>query len=238
MSLRPAILFTMVYGAGLTTGLLHFGAPFSVAAVTVGVAWFRRAPLVSLLAAAGLLGRFSGEIAWLREAEQCTARLPAAQLRISLRLLEPSDSSGGRLKVQPLGAFCSSPVTAHWPSDRPAEAGRTTEAVARWIPRPGVGGRPSGTLVVSAIGAMSGRPSIPERLHTAIAHASRVLYGARAPMVDALILGRRSGIDRTLQDRFAQSGLVHLLSISGFHVGVITAWIFLSCRLLRCAQAI
>ncbi len=50
-------------------------------------------------------------------------------------------------------------------------------------------------------------------------------------MVDALILGRRGGIDRTLQDRFAQSGLVHLLSISGFHVGVITAWVFLLCRI-------
>ena len=55
-------------------------------------------------------------------------------------------------------------------------------------------------------------------------------------MVDALILGRRSGIDRSLQDHFARSGLVHLLSISGFHVGVITAWIFLCCRLLRCRR--
>jgi len=52
-------------------------------------------------------------------------------------------------------------------------------------------------------------------------------------MVDALILGRRGGIDRSLQDRFAESGLVHLLSISGFHVGVITAWVFLFCRMLR-----
>ncbi|HEX5962159.1 MAG TPA: DNA internalization-related competence protein ComEC/Rec2, partial [Gemmatimonadales bacterium] len=45
--------------------------------------------------------------------------------------------------------------------------------------------------------------------------------------------GRRGGIDRTLQDRFAQSGLVHLLSISGFHVGIISAWVFLLCRALR-----
>jgi competence protein ComEC len=52
-------------------------------------------------------------------------------------------------------------------------------------------------------------------------------------MVDALILGRRGGIDRTLQDSFAQSGLVHLLSISGFHVGVITAWVFLLGRLVQ-----
>jgi competence protein ComEC len=56
-------------------------------------------------------------------------------------------------------------------------------------------------------------------------------------MVDALILGRRGGIDRELQDRFAQSGLVHLLSISGFHVGVITAWIVLICRLVRSTRA-
>jgi competence protein ComEC len=55
-------------------------------------------------------------------------------------------------------------------------------------------------------------------------------------MVDALILGRRSGIDRNLQDRFAQSGLVHLLSISGFHVGVITAWVFLVSRLVHVSR--
>ena len=233
MKLRPAILFTTAYGAGLLTGLLHFGAPFSVAAVAVGAACLRRMPLAGLLAAAGLLGRLSGEIAWLREAEQCTARLPAEQLRISIRLLEPADSTGGRLNVQPLRSSCSSPVTARWPSHQPAEAGRTTEAVARWIPRPGVAGRPSGTLVVSAVGGMSGHPSLAERLRTAIADASDALYGVRAPMVDALILGRRAGIDRTLQDRFAQSGLVHLLSISGFHVGVITAWVFLVGRLFR-----
>ena len=47
------------------------------------------------------------------------------------------------------------------------------------------------------------------------------------------MLGRRGGIDPELQDRFAQSGLVHLLSISGFHVGLIGAWVFLVARLLR-----
>jgi competence protein ComEC len=45
------------------------------------------------------------------------------------------------------------------------------------------------------------------------------------------MLGRRGGIDPELQDRFAESGLVHLLSISGFHVGLIGAWVFLVARL-------
>ena len=236
MRVRPAILFTSAYGAGLATGLLHFGGPFSVVALILGAVALPWTPLAGLLAAGGLLGTLSGELAWLREGGQCTSRLPAGRLRISLRLLEPSDSGGGRLYAQPLGASCHSPVTARWPPNRPVEAGRTVETVARWIPRPGVAGRASGTLVVSAVTRVSGEPSPGERLRTATARASRILYGARAPLVDALILGRRSGIDRALQDKFAQSGLVHLLSISGFHVGVITAWIFLCCRLLRCRR--
>jgi competence protein ComEC len=233
MKIRPAIAFMGAYGAGLATGLLHFGGPFAVAAVILGSAFHRRAPLVSLLAAAGLLGRLSGEIAWLGEAGRCTARLPASALHLRVRLVEPSDSSGGRLNVQPLDAGCSGAVTARWPTDRPISAGVIAGVTARWIPRPVVGGRPSGTLVVSEVGAVSGQPGLAARLRTTLATTSRRLYGQRAPMVDALIMGRRGGIDRKLQDRFAQSGLVHLLSISGFHVGIITAWVFLLCRLVR-----
>jgi competence protein ComEC len=75
------------------------------------------------------------------------------------------------------------------------------------------------------------------RMRTALFLSSRRLYGSRAPMVDALVLGRRGGIDPELQNRFAQSGLVHLLSISGFHVGLISAWVFLLARSLRLTRA-
>jgi competence protein ComEC len=229
LRLRPAILFTAAYGAGLATGLLHLGAPWGVVAVSLAAASFARKPFVTLLAAAALLGRLSGEIAWLAEPGRCAARLPQGRLSISVRLLEPADAAGGRLNVQPLSG-CSAPVAAMWPLHHALDAGLSVAVVGRWIPRPGVAGRPSGTLIVSTIGAISGRPSPGARLRTAVARASRSLYGVRAPMVDALILGRRGGIDRALQDSFAQSGLVHLLSISGFHVGVITAWVFLFCR--------
>jgi competence protein ComEC len=103
----------------------------------------------------------------------------------------------------------------------------------RWIPQSRRFGRPGGTLVIANLHDVPSQPSPAARLRTGLSRASQALYGPRAPMVDALILGRRSGMDRAVQDRFAQSGLVHLLSISGFHVGVITAWIFLLCRLLR-----
>jgi len=233
MRVRPAILFTTAYGAGLATGLLHFGAPLGVVAVTLAAAFLARQPLSALLLYAALLGRLSGELAWVREADQCAARLPAGRMILSARLLEPADSAAGLVAVEPLGAGCSGSVSARWPSGHRMDAGLVVQVTGQWIPRQRLGGRPFGTLAVNAVTRRGGDPGAAARLRTALSHSSRELYGNRAPMVDALILGRRGGIDRALQDRFAQSGLVHLLSISGFHVGVITGWVFLLCRLLR-----
>jgi competence protein ComEC len=193
----------------------------------------RRHPLVPLLGAAALLGRLSGELAWAREAGSCAARLPPGRIHLAVRLLEPADSAGGRIEVQPLRAGCHTAVVARWPINRPAAAGLTADVQAEWIPRSLGTARPAGTLAIFSVVSVSGKSGAAGWLRTAVARASQQLYGPRAPMVDALILGRRGGLDRDLQDRFAQSGLVHLLSISGFHVGVITAWIFLFCRSLR-----
>jgi competence protein ComEC len=232
MRLRPPILFTTAYGAGLATGLLHLGAPLLVSGMILTAAFLVRRPLVLLLTGAWILGRQSGELAWIHETTRCSARLPAGELRLSIRLLEPADSSGGRLEVRPLEASCVGAILARWPRGRPTAAGATSAVTGRWIPRPGSRGRAGGILVINEISQVSPRPTFPAQLRTSLARASRTLYGARAPMVDALILGRRADLDRDLQDHFAQSGLVHLLSISGFHVGVITAWVVLLCRLL------
>jgi len=44
---------------------------------------------------------------------------------------------------------------------------------------------------------------------------------AGSGIVSALILGDRSGIDRDLNERFVRSGAVHMLAVSGLHVGII-----------------
>jgi competence protein ComEC len=230
------ILFTAAYGAGLATGLLHFSGPTIALGLALGAVLLRHHPVLGLLCAAAAMGRISGQIAWARETGSCAARLPPGRLQLRVRLLEPADSAGARLVVQPLNAGCRGPVTARWPVGRGAAAGLSFAVQGKWMPRQGVARRPSGTLIVASVSDPSGGPTPGERIRTSLADASRLLYGRRAPMVDALVLGRRDGIDRTLQDRFAQSGLVHLLSISGFHVGVITAWIFLICRSLRIAR--
>jgi competence protein ComEC len=90
-----------------------------------------------------------------------------------------------------------------------------------------------GTLVVTLVGRLRGAPGMADRIRNQLGVAGGSLYGTRAGMVSALVLGGRGGIEPELQDRFGQSGLVHLLSISGFHVGLITAWVYLLARLLR-----
>ena len=228
---RPVVLFVLAYWAGLATGLLHFGSPAGVTAMAAGIALAGRP--WGLLPASGLLaGRLQGELATLLERSQCTVRLPAQKIRLRVRVLEPADATGGRIALAPV-AHCRGRVSARWPRGRPVVAGALADVVARWAPRPGLGGRPGGLLLATEAEVVALRIGLADRLHNYLYATSHRLYGARAGMVDALILGRRGGIDPELQDRFSRSGLVHLLSISGFHVGLITGWVFLFCRLAK-----
>ncbi len=61
----------------------------------------------------------------------------------------------------------------------------------------------------------------------------RRLFPRNAALADALVLGRRETLDRGLADRFAASGLVHLLAISGTHVALVAAVLVLLGRVLR-----
>lgn len=65
------------------------------------------------------------------------------------------------------------------------------------------------------------------------------LFGARAPLVRALLVADQHGIDTEVRDRFATAGLVHVLSISGLHVAIIAVAIRTvgSALRLRRAQA-
>jgi competence protein ComEC len=65
-------------------------------------------------------------------------------------------------------------------------------------------------------------PGRPARLRGSIEARITSLFGAQSPIVDAVLLAGRSGLDPDLRERFAASGTVHLLAISGFHVGVVS----------------
>jgi competence protein ComEC len=230
---RLPILFAASFGAGLATGLLHFWTPLGAAAVLAALALAVRRPVAHLHLAAAAMGAAHAQVALQRDAESCTARLPPAEVRLAVRLEEPTDPAGGTLQVRPLVANCRGAVRARWPRGAAWPAGAVASISGRWVVRPDRAGRPGGTLVVSRATPQPGRtdrPSIAERLRNAVARASRELYGVRSPLVDALVVGRRADMDPALRDAFAQSGLVHLLSISGFHVGLLAGWVVLAAR--------
>lgn len=54
-----------------------------------------------------------------------------------------------------------------------------------------------------------------------------------APLGIALLLGARTGISDELRTQFAESGAMHMLAISGINVGILAAFLWTCCRLLR-----
>jgi competence protein ComEC len=227
---RPVVLFVLAFGAGLATGLAHF-QPLAVAFGCGACAvWLWRRDSV-LLPLGALLGLAHGAVALSYAGHSCAARLPPGSVAVTVRLVDPAAS--GMVSAEPVGLKCHGPVLLRWPDGQNREAGRLVRVEGRWIPRQQFGGRPDGILVVKEAGVATGVPGLAARLRGWISAVVQRLFGARSAIVDALVLGTRGGIDPELRDAFARSGLVHLLSISGFHVGLLSAWVVLLLRLGR-----
>ncbi|MEY4857507.1 MAG: hypothetical protein RLZZ97_2337 [Gemmatimonadota bacterium] len=56
-----------------------------------------------------------------------------------------------------------------------------------------------------------------------VGHTIDRLFRERAPLVRALVIADQDGIATAVRDRFADAGLVHLLSVSGMHVAIIAS---------------
>lgn len=224
----PFLFFVLSFEAGLATGLARFLDPLVALAALGGAWWLGRSTAHALLPLTAMAGILVGMGARRSSAAACAAVLPAADVRLEVRLLEPVQS--GLAAARPATHRCHGPVTVRVRSDTLIPAGARLGVEGRWIPRRRAGGRPDGLLVARRIIVRPGRGSVPERLRTTTAQASSTLYGARAGLVDALLVGRRGGIDPELHAAFARSGLVHLLSISGFHVGLFFWWVLLILR--------
>jgi len=62
---------------------------------------------------------------------------------------------------------------------------------------------------------------------------ARHLSEQNIALANALLLGDRSEIPIALRDAFAASGTMHFLAISGLHVGILAAFLWIVCRLLN-----
>lgn len=63
---------------------------------------------------------------------------------------------------------------------------------------------------------------------------SETLPGPTGAVAAALIVGERAGLDEATQAAFRDSGLAHLLAISGLHMGLVAGTLFAGVRLALC----
>jgi len=233
VSRRRPVVIALLFGAGLVAGLLHFWATLW-AAVAVG-ALFRHRASIATGAALMFLGSVMGAVAVAGNAHSCGTRLRPGRQELIVEPADPARRQHTRVRLRLPGFPCSGLVSGRWPVGALERQGRVRARV-RWIPRDGLLGRGAGTMVVEEVLDVLREPAAPFRLRRWIMHTVAELYGPRAPVVNALILNRKDGLDPAVRDAFVQAGLVHLLAISGFHVGVVVLWVLAACRLLRLSR--
>jgi competence protein ComEC len=233
---RPPILWiTIAFGAGLCAGLAGVQLRETAWCVVAGAAVLsRRAPLgaaVGIMAVAGLLwGRTA-----VRERGATCAGLWGRGTRdggsptraATVRLRDPASPAGGVVEGDVLGGSCGGTLKVRWPERQAAHGGTTWVIAGRWL-----GDASRGILVARHARLLDARPRGRGALRDRVAERSARLFGARAPLVDALVIARRADLDAEVRERYARAGLAHILSISGLHVGFIAAWLGLLLRLL------
>lgn len=227
--MAPAVALTAGYGAGLATGLLRFGDPWSVgSALVIGVLLLRWSPLLQVVVAAALAGRLGGGAAWMAEGGTCAAALTPGRVQVVGTPVDPP-GAGASARFR-LRSSCRGDISVRWGAVS-APVGTVLQVSGRWIPRPGgPASRPGGALVVERARRVADPAPRALAIRAGLLELTDRLYGARAPLVGALLFDRRGALDPALRDRYAAAGLVHLLSISGFHVGLIVGWAYLLIR--------
>ena len=230
----PPILWT---ATGFAAGAAAGGAvgpgrallPLLILAVPIAL-WrgpLSRALLVLLCLAGGLVWATAER----RAREACGAHVrDGAEATVTGYFTRASAEGASTLRVAPGSkGGCGGPVRVYTRAEAPPEA-RPVTVEGRWIRSERPDGSFSVYLSASSVEVAEGaadRVPWADRVRSAIrgraAEALERRLGAQAGVASALVLAERDGIPRELWDAFARSGSAHLLSISGFHVGVIAA---------------
>jgi competence protein ComEC len=238
--MRPPVLFLAIaFGVGLWVGLDPFAFPgaalLGVALpVMAAAAWVAaRAPLGAAVGIMGVAGMLWGAAAVREREATCAGRWTARETAggtagegytraAIVRLADPAPAGGGIVDAEVLPGMCGGSVRLRWPEGTAARGGTTWVVAGRWS---GVGGR--GVLVVRRARALDPVPRGRGALRDALAARTTALFGARAPIVNALVFAPNAELDSAIRERYVRSGLAHLLSISGLHVGFLAAWLAL-----------
>src|SRR5258705_8087407 len=228
----PVLWITVAFGLGLWAGLAGswawgVGAPVLLGAL---VLW-RRAPVGAACGVMFIAGVLWGGAALRERAATCAgtwAREREARTHAALvRLADPVAAAGGIVEGGVGAPSCGGVMRVRWPEGRAARGGTTWVVAGRWL-----GDADRGVLVARRVRMLDATPHGRGALRDRIAARSARLFGKRAPLVDALVIARTAELDPELRERYSRSGLAHILSISGLHVGFIAAWLGVLLRAL------
>lgn len=226
------VLATLSFAAGLLVGFGGAVVPaLAIAgAVSAGAAVRRQ---VVPFAMAGLVA--TGALTALaRQRSEGECRVAAVRRgTIALRLAAPARAGGMAWGSLEEGG-CRVRGTLHVERGAAAENAlvRATGRVERQGDR---------LFVRDARLAVLGGPPRLARIRQRIGALIDTLYAGDAPLVRALVIADQRAIAQEVRARFADAGIVHLLSVSGLHVAVIGAaaeLCFLAMRLSRRAAAV
>ena len=215
--------------SGLTTGPATFaGALFALLWLALVLLRRARSTVHVALFLIGVTGLELG--AELRRSDlRCLAEAAAPQAW-RLRVLAPA-APGSFVRATGVGRNCH---LMAWIAVRSggASAGSVVR-VERAEPSTG-----NGTLLLRDAHLRLERPPGPlARWRNATAAALDRRFTTDAPMVRALLIADTRGLGGEVRERFADAGLVHLLSISGLHVAIIGGAMLLLFQALRMSAA-
>jgi beta-lactamase superfamily II metal-dependent hydrolase len=113
-----------------------------------------------------------------------------------VRLTDPAPGAGGVVEAGVLGGPRRGTLTIRWPEGHPAHGGTTWVIAGRFL-----GEASRGVLVARRVRELDRVPRGRGALRDRVAERSRRLFGARAPLVDALVIARRTELDAGLRER-------------------------------------
>ncbi len=227
----PTILrITLVFCAGTTAGL-YTGTPALIGAAALAAVSAITKNWLAIFAALGItLGALQNEArnnaCWRFQDGQrleftgVLESLPVSQ-KIVLRMVTP----------------CAIVVPARLPRAVEVPPGYQFSARGQWqsvvitndaVARPG-----GGTLLIHAVDSVSNRKHALLLWRANAQARIRALFPKYSGLAEALLVAQRDGLDAEIRARYAASGLTHLLAISGTHVALVAAVLWMLARLLR-----
>ena len=222
----PIRAFAIIFGAGLATGLVVL-IPVSVVVLLVSVAVVstaRGSRTRGTMLVAFAIGTSVGAVTARDRRAGCAARWSPGKQAAILRLHDAPDARGrAQATVMHSPAGCAGTVRIRV-GEAQVRSGATIVAagVVRW----------GNVYSVDHFRVLDRRPGLRYRIRDRVARRIDALYGQRSGLVAALVLGRRGDISPALRARFVESGLAHLLAISGLHVGILSLWLGFVARLV------